>query len=115
MSRPRHFFIPMIKAVLFDLDGTLVHTKLAGVFAIVRTILHKLNCPDVSDEVIKKLWFGPYRSATIQNEMHADPKQFWEIYDVVHTAALTKENAVLYDDSDIIKQLRSRGLKLAIV
>lgn len=105
----------MIKAVLFDLDGTLVHTKLAGVFAIVRTILRKLNCPDVSDEIIKKLWFGPYRSATLKNDMHIDPKQFWEVYDDVHTAALTSENAVLYDDVIIIKNLRAQGLKLAIV
>lgn len=105
----------MINTILFDLDGTLVYTKFAGMLKIIRAVLTKLNCPDVPDDVIKKLWFGPYRSATLQNEMHTNPKQFWEVYDEVHTAQLTKENAVPYDDVGIIKTLRVQGLKIAIV
>lgn len=105
----------MIKTILFDLDGTLVRTTSEGRYSIIRTVLKKLTTQPVSDEMIDAFWFGAYRNEIIKNEFKVDQNSFWRIYWQVHTAELTKQHSMPYDDSAILQTLKEKGFVLAVV
>ncbi len=105
----------MIKALIFDLDGTLIHTTPEYRYLIVRATLQKLNAKDVPNSAIDKFWWGPYRNNIIKTQLNIKPEDFWPTLQTTADLALRKLHIKAYDDVHILRNLRSQGLKTAIV
>ena len=102
------------EAVVFDLDGTLVHTTPEYRYQIVGQTLRDLGVTS-SNRNIDRFWFEARRDAIIQEHFGLDPKQFWEIYRKKDTTELRRKFTKLYDDVDVVKELRQNGYKTGIV
>jgi len=102
------------KAVVFDLDGTLVHTTPEYRYKIVEQTLKDLGATS-SHHHIDRFWFEARRDAIIQEHFGLEPKQFWETYRKHDTTELRKQFTKLYDDVSFIKELRQNGYKTGIV
>ncbi len=102
------------EAVVFDLDGTLVHTAPEYRYQIVGQTLKDLDATS-SNRNIDRFWFEARRDAIIQEHFGLDPKQFWETYKKHDTIESRRQFTKLYDDVDFIKELRQNGYKTGIV
>jgi len=103
----------MVKAVIFDLDGTLVDVRenypeeslgyAFGQFGI-----------EYTDEDMGQLWFGNTRDVHLKKFGFGNPEDFWKVfveYDVLHR----RENTLIYNDSEVVNSLKRRGKKVGIV
>ncbi len=102
------------KALLFDLDGTLVHTAPDCRYAIVGRALQDLGI-QASPEQMDRFWFGENRNEIIRAEFNAVPSTFWEAYKKYDTVARRKMHVRTYDDVDFIQGLGIKGYKTGIV
>ncbi len=102
------------EAVVFDLDGTLVHTTPEYRYQIVGQILRDLGAT-ASNHDIDRFWFETRRNAIIQEHFCLEPIQFWETYRKYDTTELRRQFIKLYDDVDFIKELRQNKYKIGIV
>jgi HAD superfamily hydrolase (TIGR01549 family) len=102
------------EAVIFDLDGTLVHTMPEYRYKIVGQTLKDLGTTS-SNHIIDRFWFEARRNDIIKNHFGLEPELFWKTYSPYDTEELRKQFTKLYDDIDFIKELRKNGYKLGIV
>ncbi len=102
------------EAVVFDLDGTLVHTTPEYRYQILGQTLKDLGATS-SNRNIDRFWFEARRDAIIQEHFGLDPKQFWETYRKHDTTELRRQFTKLYDDVDFVKELRQNSYKTGIV
>ncbi len=102
------------KAVIFDLDGTLVHTKPEYRYKIVGQTLKEMGTTS-SNHHIDRFWFESGRNELIKNQFKLDPELFWEIYKKNEIPELREKFTELYDDIDFIKELKQKGFKIGIV
>ena len=102
------------EAVVFDLDGTLVHTTPEYRYKIVGQTLRDLGATS-SNHNIDRFWFEARRDVIIQEHFGLEPKQFWETYRKHDTTELRRQFTKLYDDVDFIKELRQNGYNTGIV
>lgn len=102
------------KAVIFDLDGTLVHTEPEYRYRIVGRVLKELR-GEISNEYIDKFWFEAERDEIIKKCFGVDPELFWAKYREYDMPEIRKDFTKLYDDIDVIGELKERGYKLGIV
>ncbi len=65
------------RAVLFDLDGTLVHTAPEHRYKLVGQTLKKLGV-NVPSSSIDKFWFEGRRNTVIKEHFGLEPDLFWE-------------------------------------
>ncbi|EQD70308.1 phosphoglycolate phosphatase [mine drainage metagenome] len=103
-----------IRAVVFDLDGTLVDSLPFCVSAIARACGEALGRPIRESEVRAR--FGPSESGVIRSlvgpEAHATAyRRFWEIYRADHPRRVATFAGV----PALLRGLRERGLRLAVV
>lgn len=108
--------IDKYKLIVFDLDGTLVHTTGEYRYFIVPKVLKKLKKnAAISLDIIDKFWFNGERDETIAKYFHCDPKIFWKNF---HKEDKLEERAKythVYDDViATLKSLKKIGKKLAI-
>lgn len=102
------------KAVVFDLDGTLVHTTPEYRYKIVGQTLRDLGATS-SNHNIDRFWFEARRDAIIKEHFGLEPELFWRTYRQYDTIELRKQFTKLYDDVAFIKELRQNGYKTGIV
>lgn len=102
------------KAVVFDLDGTLVHTTPEYRYQIVGQTLRDLAVTS-SNHHIDRFWFESRRDAIIKEHFGLEPELFWQTYRRYDTIELRKQFTRLYDDVDFIQELRQNGYKTGIV
>jgi len=103
------------KAVIFDLDGTLVHTTPEYRYLVVGGTLERLGVKSYDKRHVDKFWFEAGRSEIIRHDFGVVPEEFWGIYRTLDTAEFRKGYAAAYDDVSFIAELRRRGYKLGIV
>lgn len=104
-----------MKAILFDLDGTLVHTSFDFVALLVNKILNELGARPPSADAITAFWYGTHRNEIITKVFQSDAASFWHLYQQYHTIDVQRPHTRLYDDINAVQNLRSLGYKTAIV
>ena len=104
----------MNKAIIFDLDGTLLQTHFHSCFAAHET-LRALGLPDVSDELVMRLIGEPadvfLRAITPDD---SDLAAFETLFDANERAALQRVGKLFDGVPELLQQLKSRGYQLAI-
>lgn len=109
--------IEAVKAVIFDLDGTLVHTKPGYRYFIVGKALSEFG-REVPNSQIDDFWFlsDKDRERIIREIWNLNPdKQFWPVYRGLDQIELRRQYTEPYDDVCILQVLRGRNIKTGIV
>lgn len=102
------------KAVIFDLDGTLVHTMPEYRYKIVGQTLDELRIKSCKEH-IDQFWFGKNRDQIISDYFGLESDIFWEVYGRYDQIDLRKEFSEAYGDVDFIDELKQTGYKVGIV
>lgn len=105
----------MIKAVLFDLDGTLLDTS-EGIMDSVRYTITQLGCEPLPIETILK-FVGPPIQSSLINNIGLTPKEAQKGANIFRNYyknyALLK--ASLYPDiKELLVELKKRGIKIGV-
>lgn len=102
------------KAVMFDLDETLVETKKEYIYFLVNETLKRLG-KTTTDESIDKFWFEGDRTKRILEEFGVDPDEFWKNYKEMECPELKKGHIFAYEDSSVVKEIKEAGFKIGLV
>jgi len=105
------------KLVVFDLDGTLVHTTSEYRYSIVPKVLETLGkSPDnFNFHAIDKFWFDGERDQTIRDKLDCDPKIFWKVFHKYDKPEKRVKFTKIYDDvNPTLEKLRKMDKILAI-
>ncbi len=102
------------KAVVFDLDGTLVHTMPEYRYKIVGQTLKELGTSS-SKHYIDRFWFETRRDDIIKEHFEVDVDLFWKTFRQCDTIDLRKQLTRVYDDVGFVKELKQKGYKVGIV
>lgn len=105
-----------VKAVLFDMDGTLVQLRTAGRMVVLNETLADFGKPPLTDaEQVERFWFTSERYAMIDSWEIARPR-FWKAFDCERLLQLQLEHTYAYDDAGLsMARLHRLGLRLGIV
>jgi pyrophosphatase PpaX len=103
------------KAVIFDLDGTLVHTAPEYRYKVIGETLKELGVFNFLPEHADMLWFETKRNEIIRRYFYRDPEMFWKIYSEKENAESRRQHIRLYDDIDFVTYVKSRGCKIGLV
>lgn len=103
-----------MKAVIFDLDGTLVHTAPEYRYKLVGRTLSEFGLSS-SSRNIDRFWFEARRDQIIKENFGIEPALFWNIYMKYETIEMRRQFTKLYDDVSFILELKENGLKTGIV
>lgn len=107
-----------LKAIIFDLDGTLVHTVPLYRYIVVGNALETLRVKDMFKRDIDDFWFlgEEERKKIIEDVWKLDPEnQFWPAFRIYDTADLRRQHTEAYNDIDIFNFLKEKGIKTGIV
>jgi pyrophosphatase PpaX len=107
----------MLKAVLFDLDGTLVYQKHEYVSRVVQETLSRLGLPYL-EGFTKEFWYGLAgdRNSSISKWLGIeDTKRFWSVFWELDDPGMRAQNTEAYEDVGVLEALREKGLKLGLV
>lgn len=108
----------MVKAVIFDLDGTVLDT-LPDLHACMNEALEKFGCPKISlEETRRYVGHGGLRFAqlSLPEDRRAQAEHFYkDVYCPVHFACKNALTKTFAGESDCLAALRAAGIKLAIV
>ncbi len=102
------------KAVIFDLDGTLVYTEPEFRYDVVRKTLKDFN-KTTTDKIINRIWFEAKRDKIIKEEFKIKPKDFWKNFEKYNIPKLSKKHTFVFEDIGFIDELKEKGFKIAIV
>lgn len=102
-----------IEAVIFDLDGTLIHTKHNYIYGVVGSTLKRFDI-EFDKELALELWFN-YERNKIMSSLGIEPKKFWEIAHNYDTPQERKKYAEPYNDCHVLKKLSEKGIKLGVL
>ncbi len=103
------------EAIIFDLDGTLVHTSMNHIHYAFRKALHEFGINSPKDEDIDQCWFESKRNETIREKFNLDGELLWETFRKYDTPERRRQFTRAYDDIGFIKELRQNGYKTGIV
>lgn len=105
-----------IKAVLFDMDGTLVQLRTAGRMVVLNETLADFGKSPLTDaEQVERFWFTSERYAMIDSWGIPRP-EFWKAFDCERLLQLQLEHTYAYDDAGLsMARLHRLGLRLGIV
>ena len=108
----------MVKAVIFDLDGTVLDT-LPDLHACMNEALEKFGCPKISlEETRRYVGHGGLRFAqlSLPEDRRAQAEHFYkDVYCPVHFACKNTLTKTFAGEADCLAALRPAGIKLAIV
>jgi len=102
------------EAVIFDLDGTLVHTSMDYIYNVVGQTLNNLGTAS-SNDAIDLFWFKSGRDKIIRENFGLDTELFWTTFRKYDTPERRRQFTRAYDDIGFIKELRQKGYKTGIV
>lgn len=106
----------MIKAVFFDLDGTLLNT-IPDIHACINASLVKFGYPAI-DEAHTTAYVGDGAKLLVERALPANCPDVDRVYEDFHTcfAADPSDRTQLYpDEMQVLRVLKERGLKLAVI
>jgi len=103
----------MLKTLVFDIDGTLIHLSEDYILKTVNLTLSKLGLPAAKISDCKKFWFGHSRDLFIAHSFNAEPQNFWKAF--LEADSERMENIRLYDDVGVLKELKEQGLKIGFL
>jgi phosphoglycolate phosphatase-like HAD superfamily hydrolase len=103
------------RAVIFDLDGTLVRTEKEYRIRTVRAALKELGITDFSPKAVDRFWFGLDREKTIKKEFCIEPERFWGVFRKYDKIDMRKKFTKPYGDAGFIPKIREAGLRTGIV
>src|SRR5690348_8505366 len=103
-----------LKAVIFDLDGTLVSTKPEYRYHIVGSALRELGRNAVHAH-IDTFWFEGNRDETIRTLFQVDPMLFWREYRNFDLSDIRCAHTIIFEDCAVLQRIRQEGLRLGIV
>ncbi len=106
----------MIKAVLFDLDGTLLDT-LDDIAARVNEMLRAFSYPEISREEVQK-YIGDGALRLVERALPRGANNIDECFAFFKKHFVNSDNALtklFAGEEEAIDKLRARGLKLGIV
>lgn len=104
------------KAVIFDLDGTLVYTTAEYRYDIVlKTLEYIGKSARVDLKAIDKFWFDADRNKTIEEYFGCDRNVFWKAFDKLTTIEERAKFTHIYEDAqETLEVLGSFGRIMAI-
>ncbi len=104
------------KAVLFDMDGTLIHTTDEYIEKTFDKTLKRFNLK-ADKELIRKMWFDDKRNEIVKNELNMEPKKFWDSFTEDIDLEYKKEHTRHYGEEDIktLEELKNRNIKTALI
>jgi phosphoglycolate phosphatase len=103
----------MIKAIIFDLDGTLVGVEKEFRRNLIRNVLDEFN-KKVPDHELDELWFMHSRSEMVK-KWGIDPAKFWEAFRKFDGIETRIRHTYVYDDIDYLEFLKEKGIKLTLL
>ncbi len=101
----------MVKAVIFDLDGTLVYTNPSYIKSVTTRSFNYFNV-SVDDGIINSFWFKPNRDSLIKG-LGVNPDDFWRVFREFDSIGERRRNTYAFSDVGIIRELS--GYALGIV
>lgn len=111
-SRPN--LVNMIKAVSFDIDGTLVYQRREYIYSVIRKTLLELGVP-YDEEFALEFWYGGDRDGIIQRRLGVDCADFWRVFRKHDNAEERVKNTEVYEDVTVLRSLRAMGMKIGLV
>jgi phosphoglycolate phosphatase-like HAD superfamily hydrolase len=108
----------MIKALISDLDGTLVRHKPEYIKSTVENTLSELGLPydkKFLEYFAPKFWYGSDRNKIIEEELRTERMKFWNVFWKHDNAKERAKHTEVYDDVSALIDLRRKGFKLGIV
>jgi len=103
------------KAVIFDLDGTLIHTAPEYRYKIIGDTLRELGVFIYSMEHIDRVWFETERDEIIIKYFKLEPAIFWQTYTKNENIELRKQFIKAYEDIDFLDYARNIGCRTGVV
>lgn len=103
----------MIKAVIFDLDGTLVCTGAGYRHRTTTKALSRFGMKK-SEREMDLFWFKPGRDLLLRS-WGLEPGEFWPVFHSFDSISLRKEETFAFEDCTILKDLKTLGMKLGMV
>lgn len=105
-----------LKAVLFDMDGTLVQLHPGGRMLVLNETLADFGLPPLTRiEEVERFWFTSERYGMIDS-WGVERKDFWKAFDSERLLQLQLDHTYAYEDvGDVLNDLRALGLRLGIV
>lgn len=104
----------VFKALLFDLDGTLVTTSPGHRYLAVGQTLEELGRSSTR-ESMDRFWFETRRDDVIKDEFGLEPEVFWKTFRKYDTIDLRQRNTHPYADIGFVVDLHARGYKTGIL
>lgn len=105
----------MIKAILFDLDGTLVNVKKNYRINSVKNVIKKLKARIPEEKEIELFWFKHFRDEIIR-KWNVKPTEFWHYFNKEDNIRKRKKNSFVYKEvKKTLKKLKEKGIKIGIV
>ncbi len=105
----------MYRAVLFDLDGTLVSTSAAYRYQTTKKALKHFSVT-ASNDLINQFWFMANRERLIREEFGVNPNHFWEEFRKHDDTAVRKRYTKPFKDVvPVLKELRAAGMQIGLV
>jgi len=101
-----------MKAIIFDLDGTLVYTERETRLFLISKALSYFQ-KDYPDDEIDTLWFMHDRN-TLLDKWGVHRNKFWDIFNNKKMIKERIKHTHAFDDVDYLVKLKKKGLKLAI-
>lgn len=102
------------RAVLFDMDGTLVGLKPGGRLAILQRALAHFKVYGITQEDADRFWFTAERYAMLER-WGVDADSFWQVLDSEELLYLQLQHTSTYRDAGVIRHLARQPLQLGIV
>ncbi len=106
----------MRKAIIFDLDGTLVFTLPSFKYEVMVKTLSELGMNVFRKEEIDEFWYGTDRDSIIKKYFKVEPQRFWEIFNKYNKLERRIKYTEIYEDVHVLKSLKEKyKLKLGII
>ncbi len=105
---------PMLRALLFDLDGTLIDTAPEIALALNRT-LRWLGQPEADDDTVRG-WIGDGARALLEKALGGPASEaVWQRFSFEYEAACGEASQLYPGVRGMLERLHARGIKLAVL